>query len=140
MAVDVELVDAAISLVRNRFGSEDGAGAAAMRLADGTVLTSVGPTAPNSAVELCHEVGAICEAYKLGVPVVASVCVINAPDGHWVLAPCGVCQERLFAYGPEVEVGVPNLADPRTWRTLRLRDLQPHWFGRVFPDEDAWPV
>jgi cytidine deaminase len=146
MAVDAELVNAAISLIRNRFGAViDGApgGAAALRLADGTVLTSVAPNAPNAAVALCHEVGAICEAHKLGGRVVASVCVIDAPSGpagHWILAPCGVCQERLFAHGPEVEVGVPDLADPRKWQTLRLRDLQPHWFGRVFPDKDAWPI
>lgn len=146
MAVDAELVEAAISLMRTRFGpAVDGApaGAAASRLVDGMVLTSVAPDVPNAAVALCHEVGAICEAHKLGGRVVASVCVIDAPSGsagHWVLAPCGVCQERPLAHGPEVEVGVPDLADPGKWRTPRLRDLQPHWFGRVFQDEDAWPV
>ena len=43
-----------------------------------------------------------------------------------------------FAYGPDVAVAVPEPADPRQWRTLRLRDVQPHWFARVFPDE-VWP-
>lgn len=59
--------------------------------------------------------------------MVASVCVTAADGdrGYWVLAPCGVCQERLFAYGPGVEVAVPDAADPRRWRTLRLRDVQP---------------
>jgi hypothetical protein len=55
-----------------------------------------------------------------------------------VLARCGVCQERPFAYGPDVEVAVPEPADPRRWRTLRLRDVQPHRFARVFPDH-VWP-
>lgn len=89
---------------------------------------------------LCHETGAICEAFKLGRRVVASVCVTAADKdrGYWILAPCGVCQERLFAYGPDVEVAVPEPADPRRWRTLQLRDVQPHWFARVFPD-DVWP-
>jgi len=142
MAVDQELVDAAIELARTRFPGQDWSGAAALRLDDGAILTSTAPEAPNSAVSLCHETGAICEAFKRGRRVVASVCVTaaaaDAGRGYWVLAPCGVCQERLFAYGPDVEVAVPEPEDPRRWRTLRLRDVQPHWFARVFPD-DVWP-
>jgi cytidine deaminase len=140
MAIDQELVDAATELLRTRLPGRDWAGAAALRLDDGTVLTSIAPEAVNGAVQLCHETGAICEAFKRGRRVVASVCVTAADNdrGYWVLAPCGVCQERLFAYGPDVEVGVPEPAAPRRWRTLRLRDLQPHWWVRVFPDE-PWP-
>ncbi|GLY44055.1 cytidine deaminase [Amycolatopsis sp. NBRC 101858] len=140
MAVDQELVDAAIELARNRFGGTPWSGAAALRLDDGTVLTSTAPDFPNQAVSLCHETGALCEAFKLGRSVTGSVCVTAADEdrGYWVLAPCGVCQERLFAHGPDVEVAVPEPADPRQWRALRLRDVQPHWFARVFPD-DVWP-
>jgi cytidine deaminase len=140
MAVDQELVDAAIELARNRFGGTPWSGAAALRLDDGTVLTSTAPDFPNQAVSLCHETGALCEAFKLGRSVTGSVCVTAADEdrGYWVLAPCGVCQERLFAHGPDVEVAVPEPADPRRWRALRLRDVQPHWFARVFSD-DVWP-
>ncbi|CCB78496.1 MULTISPECIES: cytidine deaminase [Streptomycetaceae] len=140
MAVDQELVDAAVQLARTRFAGRQWSGAAALRLEDGTVLTSTAPQAPDSAVALCHETGAICEAFKRGRRVVASVCVTaaGAGAGYGILAPCGVCQERLFAYGPDVQVAVPEPADPRRWRTLRLRDVQPHWFARVFAD-DVWP-
>ncbi|MEH0577719.1 cytidine deaminase [Streptomyces sp. B21-108] len=132
MSVDHELVDAAIELARTRFPGEDWSGAAALRLDDGTILTSVAPDVPNTAVSLCHETGAICEAFKLGRRVVASVCVTAADDnrGYWILAPCGVCQERLFTYGPDVEVPVPDPKDPHRWHTLRLRDVQPHRFAR----------
>ncbi|WP_329561797.1 cytidine deaminase [Kitasatospora sp. NBC_01266] len=138
--VDQELVDAAIALARARFPGQEWSGAAALRLDDGSVLTSIAPDFPNNAVRLCHETGAICEAFKLGRRVVASVCVTLADQGrgYWILAPCGVCQERLFAHGPDVAVAVPQGADPRHWRSLRLREVQPHWFGRVFP-EDGWP-
>jgi cytidine deaminase len=98
MAVDQELVDAAIELAQTRFPGQDWSEAAALRLDDGAVLTSTAPGVPNSAV-----------------------------------SPCGVCQERLFAYRPDVEVAVPEPEDPRRWRTLRLPDVQPHWFARVFP-------
>ncbi|MCX4750746.1 cytidine deaminase [Kitasatospora sp. NBC_01287] len=139
--VDQELVDAAIELCRSRFPGQDWSGAAALRLDNGAILTSVAPEVPNGAVRLCHETGAICEAFKLGRRVVASACVTLADEGRgfWVLAPCGVCQERLLAYGPDVAVAVPQGPDPREWRSLRLRDVQPHWFGRVFPEEN-WPL
>jgi cytidine deaminase len=140
MAVDQALVDAATDLARARFAGQPWSGAAALRVAGGAILTSTGPSTPNVAASLCHETGAICEAFKLGRAITASVCVTatDKPGEYWILAPCGICQERLFAYGPDIEVGVPDLNDPRHWHSLRLRDLQPHWFGRVFPDE-RWP-
>jgi cytidine deaminase len=142
MAVDQALVDAAIDLATTRFAGEPWSGAAAVRLDDGAVLTSTGPDAPNVAASLCHETGAICEAFKLGRRIVATVCVTAArTDGqYWILAPCGICQERLFAHGPDVEVGVPEPGNPTHWQTLRLADVQPHWFGHVFEHtEDQAP-
>ena len=72
--------------------------------------TGTAPDFPNQAVSLCHETGALCEAFKLGRGVTGSVCVTAADEdrGYWILAPCGVCQERLFAHGPDVEVAVPE--------------------------------
>ncbi|HEX5119491.1 MAG TPA: cytidine deaminase [Pseudonocardiaceae bacterium] len=139
MAVDQALVDAAIDLATTRFPGEPWSGAAAVRLDDGTVLTSTGPDAPNVAASLCHETGALCEAFKLGRRITATVCVTAADtDGqYWILAPCGICQERLFAYGPDVEVAVPEPGNPTHWQTLRLTDVQPHWFGHVFEQDQA---
>ncbi|HVV20143.1 MAG TPA: cytidine deaminase [Pseudonocardiaceae bacterium] len=141
MAVDQALVDAAIDLAHTRFADQPWSGAAALRLDNGAILTSTGPDAPNAAASLCHETGALCEAFKLNRKVVASVSVTAAENSgdYWILAPCGICQERLFAYGPDVEVGVPEPTDPRRWHTLRLRDVQPHWFARVFPGQQ-WPT
>lgn len=143
LAIDQELVDAAIALVHARFGdNEPDAGAAAMRLSSGAIVTSVAPTALNPAVELCHETGAFCEAHKRDEAVVASVCVTRPAGRHnfWILSPCGVCQERLLVDGPHVAVGVPAPHDPTEWASVRLRDVQPHWWGQVFPEEGyAWP-
>jgi cytidine deaminase len=137
VAVDQELVDAAIGLVEARFEGEEWAGAAALRVDDGSVLTSVAPSAINPAVTLCHETGALCEAYKLGRRVVASVCVTRSDQNgaFWILAPCGVCQERLAAYGPAVAVAIPDAAHPERWRSVRLDEVQPHWWQKVFGDE-----
>lgn len=140
MAVDQALVDAAIELAHTRFAGQPWAGAAALRTDGGTILTSTGPDAPNVAASLCHETGALCEAFKLGHAITASVSVTSTdnPGEYWIIAPCGICQERLFAYGPDVEVGIPEPTDPRHWHTVRLRDVQPHWFARVLPGRH-WP-
>lgn len=132
MAVDDELVSAAIALVRSRFGSIPWSGAAAMRLDDDSILTSASPDTVNDAVSLCHETGALCEAFKLGRQIVESVCVTQrSPDQFVVLTPCGVCQERLFLYGATVEVGVG--APVGTWQSLRLGQVQPHHWRNGLP-------
>lgn len=135
MSVDQELVDAAVALVEARFPGEKWAGGAAMRLEDGTIVTSTAPKAVNPSVEVCHETGALCEAYKLDQAVVASVCVIRSDQdaAFWILTPCGVCQERLFSWGPAVSVGVTKPGDRRQWQSLRLDQVQPHWWSKIFP-------
>ena len=113
-------MSAAVELVQVRLPGQQWAGAAAMRLSDGSMVTSTAPSVPNPAVETCHETGAFCEAHKLNQEVRDSVCVIRSDQGgrFWILTPCGVCQERLFAYGPAIQVGVPhpeNRGDPCDW-------------------------
>jgi cytidine deaminase len=108
MRLDQNLVDTAIAFVNQRFPTEPWAGAAAMYSADGKMLISTAPECVNESVGLCHEIGAICEAHKLNQKVTASVCVSRDEQGRFhILTPCGVCQERLYVWGGEVEVAVP---------------------------------
>ena len=81
------------------------------------ILTGTSPDSLKESVSLCHETGALCEEFRLGSAIVASVFVVRAPDdrGYIVLSPCGVCQERLFAYGPDVAVGIPGADGPGSW-------------------------
>ncbi len=108
-----ELVDACRSLINQRFPEGGHAGAAAMRLGDGTVLTGTAPDAINP-----------------------SVCLHRQPGGRVVvLSPCGVCRERLAVHGPQVKVAV---ADPRdatviVWKPLK--DVLPDYWMSAFPDE-----
>ncbi len=44
-----------------------------MYLEDGQILISTSPQVENESLALCHETGAICEAYKLNKRVTASV-------------------------------------------------------------------
>ena len=114
--VDATLLDQAVaacrSLIDQRFPHDGHAGAAAMLLADGTVLTGTAPDAINPSVEVCHEIEPYCAAFRLGQPVAASVCLHRQPGGRVVvLSPCGVCRERLAVHGPDVMVGVAAALD-----------------------------
>jgi cytidine deaminase len=86
---------------------------------------------------VCHEMGPYCGAYRLNQRVVASVCLHRQPGGRTVvLSPCGVCRERLAAYGPGILVAVADRADPTivVWKTLR--DVVPDYWMTAFPRRD----
>jgi cytidine deaminase len=116
MKLDDRLVDAAKALAAARF-PRGWAGAAAMYTASGALLTSVYVDAPHEGVTLCCEAGCICEAHKLDDAIVATVCVGREDErSPWeILAPCGVCMERLAWWGPDVECAVPADGDPSRW-------------------------
>ena len=136
--LDERLVKAARDLAIARYGSESGwAGAAAMYTDAGALLTSVFIEAPNPGAMLCCETGAICEAHKRNERVVATVCVGRDGAGQpfVILAPCGLCMERLAYFGPDVQCAVPD--ERGGWKTMTLRELQPHrWDGWQPMSED----
>jgi cytidine deaminase len=135
MPVDQALVDAAIRQALERFPTGY-SGAAAIRTEDGRVFTSVCFDPPNAAAALCHETGAICEAHRLGLRVTASVCVSRSEIGRpfLILAPCGICQERLALWGEDVAVGVAVAGKPDQWQSRTLRELQPHSWRNAVKD------
>src|SRR5262245_12023041 len=116
MRLDKHLIEAAIAHACSRF--PDGyADAAAIYTSDGRVITSVRVDTPNEIANLCHETVAICEAYRLNLHVVASVCVSRSipPDPFIILAPRGICQGRLATWDLDVEVAVPLSTGPTKW-------------------------
>ena len=128
MKVDQKLFDSVVAFIEQRFGKNSDEGAAAIYTESGKIIISTAPETLNDSVSLCHETGAYCEAYKINEKVVASICVHQNKDGsNIVLTPCGVCQERLFIYGDDVEVGVPG-DDSNFFKSLKLKEVQPfHW-------------
>jgi cytidine deaminase len=138
--LDQTLVDAAIEQMRRRWPEREYRGAAAVYLDDGRILSSVALDNINAGVGLCHETGAFCQAYTLDHRVTASVCVCEMPDGRIVvLAPCGICQERLALWGPDVEVAVADPDDPTAWQARTLAEVNPHYWAREFT-ERRWPT
>lgn len=139
MKVDQKLVDTAIAFIRQRYPDNAAwKGAAAMYTETGRILTSTYVEAPNEAASLCHETGAICEAHKLGERIVASVCVSRGEDGSFhILTPCGICQERLYVWGGDLEVAVPQPAEggAPVWRSVKLSDIQPYYWRKPYMNE-----
>jgi cytidine deaminase len=133
MCLDQDLVDGARGLLERRFPGDEGI-AAAMYTDDGDVLTGVFFEPEWGSGMLCTETGAICEAEKLDKRGTISVCVsrLSGPDPMVILTPCGICQERLFHWGADVEVAVPDPADPTRWMAKTLNEVQPYYWVNVF--------
>lgn len=133
MRLDQRLVDAAKEFIDRRFPGIPWAGAAALYTENGDILISTAPAVVNESVSLCHETGAICEAYTKNTNVTASVCVSRDEHGKFViLSPCGVCQERLWYWGGAVEVAVPRGDNASEWQGITLSALAPHYWRRPF--------
>ncbi len=134
MKLDQALVDAAIAFVNKRFDAHSEEGAAALYTEDGEILISTGnPGSANPAASLCYETGAICEAYKLGKRIVATVCVQRDQKGFFhILTPCGICQERLFYWGADIEAAVPLESDTTKWQMKYLKEIQPYYWHKSF--------
>ena len=132
MQLDQRLVDAAITQLEARFPG--GGVAAAVYTDDGAIVTGVAFQPEWGGGGLCAEAGPVCEAYRRGRRVTASACVsrLAGDDPIVILTPCGICQERLFHWGPEVEVAVPDPANGARWLVRRLREVQPYYWVDVF--------
>jgi len=137
--LDQELFDAAVAQLERRWPADEPGGAAAMYLDNGQIVTSVGLDNLNGGVTLCGETGAICQAYTLDRRVTASVYVYRETGGEpKVLAPCGICQERLAIWGPDVQVAVPDPDAPAGWSARTLAEVHPYYWAKAFAD-GQWP-
>ena len=131
MKLDEKLIQACKDFIEKRFPSKGIEGAAAMYTEDGEILISTSPEVVNESTTLCHEVGAICEAYKLDKKITASVCISRQEDGtYMIFTPCGICQERLYFWGGDVEVAVPKENNNSVWERKLLREVQPYYWAK----------
>lgn len=97
---------------------------------------SVSIDTANSSVDLCIEVGAMCEAHKYNVRVTHCLCVVRDNENRpfKVLSPCGVCQERLRFWGTDVKVAVTTLDN--SLKFVTLNELQPYHWTNAYPEEE----
>ncbi|MET3848038.1 MULTISPECIES: cytidine deaminase [unclassified Paenibacillus] len=138
MSIEQQMYDEVIELIRKRYPTGWG-GAAAVRLIDGTILTSVAPEVINDSTHLCMETGAILEAHKLNKKVTHSICLARDDEmsPYKVLSPCGVCQERLFYWGPDVNCAVTVPGGELVFKTLA--EIQPYHWSTAYDDlKEKW--
>jgi len=65
--------------------------------------------------------------------ITATICVSRDDKGQvHVLTPCGVCQERLFTWGGNIEAAVPMDDDSTKWQVKTLSELQPYYWRKPF--------
>ena len=131
MKVDQKLYDAALVLLNQRYQPGELAGAVAMYTEEGEILTSTYNKQTNAV--LCYETGAICEAHKLNKKITATICLLRrtGSDKVLVISPCGICQERLYFWGVDVEVAIPDPLDPSKWQPKKLKEVQPYYWGKA---------
>jgi cytidine deaminase len=138
MKLDQKLVDAAIELLDKAYPNKDGI-AAAMYSSDGDIFSSIMFLPDWGGGGLCAETGALLEANKLGKQITASVCVsrLTGESPIVILSPCGICQERLFHWGGEVEVAVPHPDNPSRWQAKTLNEVQPYYWVNVYQNSSG---
>jgi cytidine deaminase len=126
-----ELFDAAVALVQQRYPLGWG-GAAAIRLENGDILTSVAPDTDLDALSVCMELGAFLEAHKRNEKVTHSLCISRQDENSpfKILSPCGICQERLRFWGRDVCVAITNEANALRFKPLS--ELQKHHWSEAF--------
>ncbi|KIL74918.1 blasticidin S deaminase [Bacillus badius] len=136
LSMEQQLYNLVKDLIEQRYPHGWG-GAAAVRVEDGTVYTSVAPEVINASTELCMETGAILEAHKFKKKVTHSICLAreNEQAELKVLSPCGICQERLFYWGPHVQCAITNPKQAVIFKTLQ--ELQPYHWTDAYHDEMA---
>jgi cytidine deaminase len=104
---DVGLLDTALAVLDARYLLGVHEVAAALRLADGRVVTGLHVEATAGRASVCAESAALSAAVIAGSPVVAIVGVLRRPGGSThLIEPCGVCAELLGDHAPDARVWV----------------------------------
>src|SRR5688572_11553687 len=101
---------------------------------DGDLLTGVVFDPEWGGGGLCAETLPILEAVKHKARIVATVCVgrLDGESPIVILTPCGICQERLFHFGDNVEVGLPHPDNATKWQSKSLAEIQPYYWVNAY--------
>ncbi|MBO0983561.1 hypothetical protein [Rathayibacter sp. SD072] len=104
---DRELLAIASGLLDRLYAERIHEVAAALRLADGRVVTGLHVEAGAGRASVCAESAALSAAVVAGSPVVSIVGVLRRPGGsRHLIEPCGVCAELLGDHAARARVWV----------------------------------
>lgn len=124
-----KLYNAAVKVQNNRVISpfiEAGSVAAAILTKKGNIYVGVCIDTA-STLGMCAERNAIANMITNGESQIDKVVAVM-PDGR-VGAPCGACREYMMQLDKD-SGDIEILLDLDTKKTLKLKDLLPHWWGQ----------
>jgi cytidine deaminase len=97
---------------------------AAVLTASGTIYTGCNIEIASFGATVCGERTAAFKAVSEGERDLVAVAVVTSNGA----APCGICRQVLYEFGPGMEVIMVDTAGSVTWEGP-LTDLLPHGFG-----------
>jgi cytidine deaminase len=131
---DQELIDAATSVISDRYRNDWQEVGAAMRTRDGRIITGVNIDAYIGRIAVCAEaiaIGrAITEHGDHGIETMVAVRhpKPGEPGKVAVVSPCGICRELIHDYDAKAKVIVPDNGQPP--KVVTIGELLPNKYRR----------
>jgi cytidine deaminase len=131
---DQELIDAATSVISDRYRNDWQEVGAAMRTRDGRIITGVNIDAYIGRIAVCAEaiaIGrAITEHGDRGIETIVAVRhpKPDEPGKIAVVSPCGICRELIHDYDAKAKVIVPDQGQPP--KVVTIGELLPNKYKR----------
>lgn len=131
---DQELIDAATSVISDRYRNDWQEVGAAMRTRDGRIITGVNIDAYIGRIAVCAEaiaIGrAITEHGDHGIETIVAVRhpKPGEPGKIAVVSPCGICRELIHDYDSKAQVIVPDQG--REPKIAAIGELLPNKYRR----------
>jgi cytidine deaminase len=140
-SADQALVSAAIAAVeapvRQLFGGKAPAQVgAAVRLSDGSIITSVNLIADVGGLSVCAEPVAIAQAVRHPERKIEAIAAVYHMPGHAprIVSPCGRCREAVTDYAPDCFVILREPGKSELFK-VRATDLLPLKYAEYWNDD-----
>jgi len=123
---DLQLVEAARSIIALRSRPELHEVGAALRTRSGKIFSAVNVKANVGRVSVCAEAVAIGMAAAAGDTDIEMIVAVDHKGR--VISPCGMCREMISDYAPQAEV---IISGGDGMKILKVADLLPHKFCKI---------
>ncbi len=123
---DLQLIEAARSIIALRSKPEAHEVGAALRTRSGKIFSAVNVKANVGRVSICAEAVAIGMAAAAGDTDIEMIVAVDLKGR--VVSPCGMCREMISDYAPQAEVVVSG---DDGMEIFQIADLLPHKFCKL---------
>jgi cytidine deaminase len=123
---DLQLIEAARSIIALRSKPESHEVGAALRTRSGKIFSAVNVKANVGRVSVCAEAVAIGMAASAGDTDIERIVAVDQKGR--VISPCGMCREMISDYAPQADAIVPGNDG---LEIFKVADLLPHKFCKL---------